>query len=474
MSKRKLGDGTLRLRKDGRWEGRIVIDYDKDGLPITKNVTSKSKAICLEKLDKLKDELGINRKENTITFGEWLDFWYQNYCKLRIKPKTQEDYENRIYLHIIPNLGNIPLKKLTQTDLQKFYNKLKTSGRLQHTDIFGKGLSARVIRGCHSTCRTALQTAVEQGIIRKNPAIGCKLPPKKSREIQVLTRDEIQRFLIQAKYDGYFEILLVVLTTGLRRGEETGLMWSDLNTKTGELKICRQVQRINGKLVVTELKTDESERSVILPKSVVKALVKYKETVDSEWIFPSPKNKDMPRDPSAVYKMMQKILKRSGCKTVSFHALRHTFATNAVANGMDIKTLSAIIGHVSSKTTMDIYLHTTEEMKQQAAAKINARFSKNVDTTKEVTPTGQEKPAQAKFEPTKGKYRKPGTGCITKINDHLYEGRYSPKGADGKRILKNVYAKTETECEEKLAELIKEMKAEIAAEKAKAKPQNNA
>ncbi len=181
-----------------------------------------------------------------------------------------------------------------------------------------------------------------------------------------------------------------------------------------------------------------------------------------------------PRDSSALYKMVKKILERAGCKSVSFHALRHTFAKNAVANGMDIKTLSTIIGHVSSKTTMDIYLHTTEEMKQQAAAKINARFSKNASATKEVTPTGQENPAQAKFEPTKGKYRNPGTGCITKINDHLYEGRYSPKDADGNRISKNVYAKTEAECEEKLAELIKEMKAEIAAEKAKAKPQNNA
>ena len=113
-------------------------------------------------------------------------------------------------------------------------------------------------------------------------------------------------------------------------------------------------------------------------------------------------------------------------------------------------------------------------MKQQAAAKINARFSKNASATKEVTPTGQEKPAQAKFEPKRGKYRKPGTDCITKINDRLYEGRYSPKGADGKRISKNVYAQTETECEEKLAELIRKMKAEIAAEKAKMKPQNNA
>ena len=136
---------------------------------------------------------------------------------------------------------------------------------------------------------------------------------------------------------------------------------------------------------------------------------------------------------------------------------------------MDIKTLSAILGHVSSKTTIDIYLHSTENMKQQAADKINARFGKNSDTLKGTMQKAGNKPPQAKFEPKKGKKRKPGTGCISKINDHIYEGRYSPKDAYGKRMARNIYAPTREECEEKLAKLIKEMNAEIAAQKAKLK-----
>ena len=108
-----------------------------------------------------------------------------------------------------------------------------------------------------------------------------------------------------------------------------------------------------------------------------------------------------------------------------------------------------------------------DEMKKNAADKINARFSKGKDADKKVQAEEEQKPQETKFEPKKGKMRKPGTGCISKINDHLYEGRYSPKDAYGKRMARNIYAPTREECEEKLAILIKEMKAEIAEQKAK-------
>lgn len=461
MGRRKNGEGSLRLRKDGRWEGRIVIGYDDKGYPITKNVTAKTKTKCLEKLEELKNQCGViaqDRAKAEMLFGEWIDFWYQNYCKLTIKLKTQEDYELRIYKHIIPEIGKIPLNKLTQNDLQKFYTRIKTSGRLKHTEKLGEGLSNRMVRGCHTTCRAALQKAVEDGMIHINPAEGCKLPPKKTKEMQVLRREEMQRFLIQAKYDGYYEIFLMTLCTGLRRGEVMALQWNDINFKTRELHITRQVYRAKGKLRIADLKTTESERTIILPPSLVNMLKEYSQMVNSRWVFPSPVKEDIPRDPNTIYSKMQLVLERAGCKKVRFHDLRHTFATTAIENGMDVKTLSEIMGHVSSKTALNIYLHSTDEMKKQAANKIDRHFGKNINTTKETTPQEHKKQPQAKFEPTKGKIRKRGTGCISKINDHLYEGRYSPKGPDGKRISKNVYAKTREECEEKLVELIEEIK----------------
>ena len=154
--------------------------------------------------------------------------------------------------------------------------------------------------------------------------------------------------------------------------------------------------------------------------------------------------------------------------------LRHTFATMALENGMDIKTLSAMIGHISAETTLNIYSHITDTMQQQAAVRIDREIGGTNAEMPEPKPPKASEPTPTKstpekeFEPYKGKIRKSGTGCVTMINDYLYEGRFTPR-VNGKRISKNVYAKTREECEEKLAELIKTMKAEIAAEKKKAK-----
>ncbi|MDD2362475.1 MAG: tyrosine-type recombinase/integrase, partial [Oscillospiraceae bacterium] len=194
-------------------------------------------------------------------------------------------------------------------------------------------------------------------------------------------------------------------------------------------------------------------------------------TVDSKWIFPSPLDNNKTRNPSAVRKRLQLILERANCKRVRFHDLRHTFSTMALEHGMDIKTLSATIGHVSAATTLDIYSHITDTMQKQAAVNIDRKIGKTdaMMPEQENTQAQTEKPPVSDFEPYVGKIRKPGTGCVTMINDHLYEGRFTPTGADGKRISKNIYADTREECEEKLAELIVRMKAEIAEEKARRK-----
>ena len=127
---------------------------------------------------------------------------------------------------------------------------------------------------------------------------------------------------------------------------------------------------------------------------------------------------------------------------------------------MDVKTLSTIIGHVSSSTTLNIYTHVTGEMQRTAAAKIDRGIAKS-GAAQEVD-TAPRNPSPSTFQPYKGQRRKPGTGCVSQINDHLWEGRYSPT-INGKRMARNIYAPTEGECEEKLSALIWEMKQEIAS-----------
>ena len=132
--RRKSGQGSIHLRKDGRWEGRYVIGYDGKGLPKTKNVLAKTKEACLEKLEQLKAACEGPRPKGLqtghVTFGAWLDHWYQSCCKPRLRPTTQKTYENAIYQHLIPALGQIPLEKLSTSDLQRHYATLQESGRL--------------------------------------------------------------------------------------------------------------------------------------------------------------------------------------------------------------------------------------------------------------------------------------------------------------------------------------------------------
>ena len=244
---------------------------------------------------------------------------------------------------------------------------------------------------------------------------------------------------------------------------------------TGELHIRRQVVKKGAQTLISKPKTKSSIRTILLPPGMVEILAELKKNATCDWVFPSPVKEGEPRNPDSLYGRFQKILKRAQCKKVRFHDLRHTFATMALENGMDIKTLSAMIGHVSAETTLNIYSHITDTMQQQAAVKIDREIG-GTDAqmpafTQSVEPPKASEQAQAiatpkpKFEPYKGKIRKPGTGCVTMINDHLYEGRFSPR-VNGKRIAKNIYATTREECEEKLKVLIAEMKKEIAEIKA--------
>ncbi len=463
--KRKKGEGTVRLRKDGRWEGRVVIGYDEAGSPKTKNVLTKTKRECAEKLKKLKEQCGGFRPVQIrpeMRFGDWLEYWYQNFSKPKLRQSTQLSYEGWIYNRLIPGVGDIPLNKLTQADLQTFFRNMKEAGRMTNIDKCGKELSDRSVRSCYAVCQMALDKAVEERLIHSNPAIGCKLPPLKGKEMKILTQDEIQRFLIQSKAEGMYELFLLELTTGLRRGELLALRWEDLDFATGKLRIDKQVNPVGGKLVISEPKTKAANRTIILPPAMLEVLAEYKRGIFSDLMFPSRTKPEQPIDPGYVRKRLQVILDRAGCKRLRFHDLRHTFATMSLENGMDVKTLSTIIGHVSSATTLNTYTHVTDEMRQKAAANIDRGIAK-AEVQSEPEQKTEKPHAQESFTPVLPARRRPGTGYVKQLNDHLWEGRYSPVWPDGKKHSRNVYGRTEEECEEKLKALILEMKAEIAA-----------
>ena len=370
--KRANGEGNIRKRKDGRWEGRYTAGHDPvTGKAICKNVLAKTQKECKEKLARAIEKCAKidASKAGQYTVEEWCWLWYENYCKPAVKDTTAEYYRSYIEHHIVPNIGKIKLEKLTTLDLQKFYNKTKNSGRVEkYEGMEDKTLSARTVRGLHAMLRTALDQAVKERLIPYNPALGCRLPPKEKKEMQILPAEKIGAYLSAAEEHGVLPMFYLELTTGLRRGELTALLWTDLDVDTRTLSVSKSAGRLKGEVRVTEPKTANSVRTICLPKETVDLLVQeHAKHPENPYMFPSPVTGKM-YGPDCVGRLHKTLLKKAGItENVRFHDLRHTFATLAIQQGVDVKTVSSILGHYSAGFTLDTYTHVTGEMQKDAA-----------------------------------------------------------------------------------------------------------
>ena len=482
MSKRRpSGDGMVRKKDDGRWEGRIVIGHKENGDSIFRYIYAPTQK---ELTAKLRQEItayqGVDLTEDSkITLSEWLDYWLDAIMAGTIRPSTLNGYRRYADLYIKPYLGDKQISKITPADVQKMYEVLKARGRVKEHAQYGHQLSGSMVHSIHTMFHEAMKAAEESHIIAKNPTENIPVPKANPKPKQILNDDQLEQFMKAIKHDAvWHDFFYTELTTGLRRGELIALQWEDLNFETGVLTVNKQAYTVNGELQIIPPKTKASVRKLVLPPAVLAVLREYRRKVDSRWMFPSPVKADRPITPGVARRRLQTILERAECKRVRFHDLRHTFATLALENGMDVKTLSAMLGHVSAATTLDIYTHITDDMQRTAAANIDRGIGKAApqedasEPGQETAPVQAEKPRMTDFKPYTGRKRRSGTGCVTEINDHLFEGRYSPKWPDGKKHARNVYAHTREECEEKLKVLIVEMKAEIAEIKAGEKATN--
>ena len=305
----------------------MVIGYDDKGLPKTKNVLAKTKSECVEKLKTLKDALAPPappRIKADMPFGDWMEHWYETHSRPAARPGTRRIYEGYLRLYIRPGLGHIPLNRLTAKDMQRFFVWLKTEGRADQSD--GEtGLADSQLRNIHSLCWRALEKAVSENLIPQNPASGCKLPPARKGEMNVLSRESMQKLLIQAKEEKYYELFLLEFATGLRLGELTALQWEELNLTTGELRISKQAVVIGSELVITEPKTKAAVCTLLLPPKVLEVFREYRKRNVSRWLFPSPKKEDSPLLPSVVRQRLHRLLDHAGCERVRFHDLRHPY-----------------------------------------------------------------------------------------------------------------------------------------------------
>ncbi|HBH96151.1 MAG TPA: site-specific integrase [Ruminococcaceae bacterium] len=378
MGKRRpSGDGMVRKRDDGRWEGRIVVGHKNNGEPIYKYVLAKSQA---ELTQKLHDKIEIYRdadlsEDCNMTLSEWLDKWINDFMIPTLRPNTIYGYKMIIKCQIKPFIGDRPLSALTTNEIQKFYNTIKKNGRVHKDRNGSKELADSMIRKTHLILHEALDMAVKQRMLVSNPTNGTTVPKNNYKEKQILNDEQLEKFMETIKSDKkWYDFFYTEITTGLRKGEICGLRWEDFDEREGRLKIRRSVGKIkSGVMEIGETKTKTGMREILLPPSTAELLVRRKEKAVSEWIFPNFCKPEEPINPQSAYTHLKILLKQAGLPLIGFHNLRHTFSTHAIAGGVDAKTLSGILGHTNASFTLDTYTHVTTDM-QKNAAKIVGNF----------------------------------------------------------------------------------------------------
>ena len=313
MAKRRpSGDGMVRKRDDGRWEARIVVGHKENGDSIFHYMSAKTQKALMEKLHRSIDEYdGAELTEQSrMTLCEWLDIWLEECAAPAVRPKTLTGYRRYVENNIKPYLGDKQICKVTTADVQSLYRKLQREGSVE-----GGPLSGSTVRRIH-----------------------------------------------------WHDFFYLEITTGLRRGELCGLMWTDFDGKKGTLTIRRTLHnKEGGGYYVGDTKTGAGRRTIKLPPSTVQLLTERKKRSISQWIFPNPIHPEDPVMPNSGYQRMKKLLAEAGLPDMRFHDLRHTFATHALTSGVDAKTLSGILGHTKTSFTLDTYTHVTGDMHRRAS-----------------------------------------------------------------------------------------------------------
>ena len=390
MSNRKnRGDGSIRKRSDGRWEGRYTAGRNEEtGKLIYKSVLARTQAECKRQLrEALRHQeqqadmrpAQLPEAENTtqcqkdsqaFTVARWLRTWYDLYAKQNIRRSTQLQYTYFMRDLVIPRIGELSLSQLSGLRLQMLYQELRTSGRTHPQRHAGQGLSPKTVRSVHLFLHAALEQAVRAGVIAKNPTAECKPPKLERKEMKVIQAEQIGEYLQAAVERNVLPLFFLELTTGLRRGELLALLWSDLDVPNRSISVTKSVARLDGELVVSKPKTQHSIRTLVIPQQAVDLLVQeHNLHPNNPYMFPSPTTGTM-YSPETVARIHKRLLKDAGLEDCRFHDLRHTFATVALQNGVDIKTLSGMLGHYSSGFTLDTYTHVTRKMQEEAAEKM--------------------------------------------------------------------------------------------------------
>ena len=360
-------------RKDGRYEGRYVVGrkngrtqfgyvYGNQFTDVRYRLLQK-KAAQLALQGSSSWQLGQKRM-----VSDWLREWIENEVLGSVKPSSYQTYLNQMHHHLIPKLGNFYLTQLSPSILQGFINELQESG-------FAPG----TISGIFRLLSSAMRAALDEGLIRKNPCKKIRIQQSEWAEQRVLSRSE--QDLLKASAEQASDVpALLSLYTGMRLGEICALKWSDIDWHAQTVTVRRTVQRVrkfkdatSGKktiLMIGTPKSLHSQRVIPLPEFVLDRLLQLSKSADTDGFVFGATGRAM--EPRTAQRHFKRFMERLGIDNIHFHSLRHSFATRLLELGVDIKTISALLGHGSVKTTLDFYGHSLLDGQRNAIERLTA------------------------------------------------------------------------------------------------------
>ncbi len=373
---RRLGQGSVSQRKDGRWEGAITHGYNEKGNPLRHRVTKATQAEAVKALNDIlmKLSLGVPVGEEKQTLGDFLDYWLRETATAKA-PKTYRFYEQMIRLYIKPAAGHIALGKLNAQHVQALVNKYRD-----------KGLSPRTVQGIRGTMRASLNTAWKWNLIRENPALKVSVPKLERGEAIYLNPEEATALIAKAQDHYIGKLIEFALLTGLRIGEATGLRWEDVDFEGRIIRVRRQLQRVDKVLQLRDLKSASSRRILAIGEAGAQCLQSQRADQilwsaakdESKGAFNSmglcfTDRQGKPLDPKTVDKHLKAFAELAGVgKTISFHKLRHTVATLMAASGVPLHLVKDQLGHSQISLTSNTYAHAVPTALRSAAEQIEA------------------------------------------------------------------------------------------------------
>ena len=332
----------------------------------------------------------------SLTFGAYLTSQWLPAKKLHLATSTYRGYERNTQLHVLPTLGQVPIRRLRYQQIESLYDALL------HPKT-GRGLSPKTVYEIHLIIRGALADACRRGLVPRNVAVLAQAP--KQRHLQKiegasLTDEELRQLLRTAAGHRLFPLFWLTAMTGMRRNEVLGLKWPDLDFKKRRLHLNRGLVAVGYEVHETRGKTKTARRSIDLDDTTLTLLAGWRAHQAGEfaavgienpeqWVFTTGDGR--PVHPHAVYEAFRRIVANAGVPTIRFHDLRHTHGSLLIQDGIHVKVVSERLGHANIAFTMQTYQHLLPGM-QADAATATERLAKPVPPTEPDSGERREKP----------------------------------------------------------------------------------